>query len=127
MNVPDFRAAERTFQLLAQVAGRAGRGSRPGKVLIQTLATDHYAIEAACAQDFEKFVHQEIEFRQTPPYPPFSYVVNIVSADEEMEKAKGRIADSIGDAGDIGDIDPNLEFVSGRQERGNDRRKLRRG
>jgi primosomal protein N' (replication factor Y) len=91
LNVPDFRAAERTFQLLAQVAGRAGRGERPGRVLIQTLATDHYAIEAACAQDFEKFVQQEIEFRKTPPYPPFSYVVNIVSSDEEMEKAKGRI------------------------------------
>lgn len=91
LNVPDFRAAERTFQLLAQVAGRAGRGERPGKVLIQTLATDHYAIEAAVAQDFQAFVQQEIEFRREPPYPPFSYVVNLVAADEDLNAARERI------------------------------------
>jgi primosomal protein N' (replication factor Y) len=91
LNVPDFRAAERTFQLLAQVAGRAGRGERPGRVLIQTLTTDHYAIEAARAQDFELFVEQEIELRQSPPYPPFSHVVNIVSSDEECAVARARI------------------------------------
>lgn len=91
LNVPDFRAAERTFQLLAQVAGRAGRGEQPGKVLIQTLATDHYAIEAAVAQDFQSFVQQEIEQRREPPYPPFSYIVNIVCADGDMEAARQRI------------------------------------
>lgn len=91
LNVPDFRAAERTFQLLAQVAGRAGRGERPGRVLIQALATDHYAIEAARTQDFEAFVKQEIELRREPAYPPFSYVVNIISSDEDSEKARKRI------------------------------------
>jgi primosomal protein N' (replication factor Y) len=91
LNVPDFRAAERTFQLLAQVSGRAGRGTKPGKVLIQTLATDHYAIESAVAQNFEMFVEQEIGFRREPPYPPFSYVVNIVSSDENLEAARVRI------------------------------------
>ncbi len=91
LNVPDFRAAERTFQLLAQVAGRAGRGERPGKVLIQALSTDHYAIQAAIAQDFQSFVHQEIEQRQDPPYPPFSYIVNIISSDEDMDVARSRI------------------------------------
>jgi primosomal protein N' (replication factor Y) len=91
LNVPDFRAAERTFQLLAQVAGRAGRGDRPGKVLIQALATDHYAIEAARAQDYEAFVKQEIELRQSPPYPPYSYIVNVVSSDEDLETARRRI------------------------------------
>jgi primosomal protein N' (replication factor Y) len=91
LNVPDFRAAERTFQLLAQVAGRAGRGEKPGKVLIQTLATDHYAIESAVAQNFEMFVEQEIGFRRDPPYPPFSYIVNIVSSDEVLETARARI------------------------------------
>ncbi|MDF2440806.1 MAG: hypothetical protein JWN98_1790 [Abditibacteriota bacterium] len=91
LNVPDFRAAERTFQLLAQVAGRAGRGDRPGKVLIQTLATDHPAIEAARAHDFEKFVQQEIANRREPPYPPFSYVVNIIAQDESEKVAKERI------------------------------------
>lgn len=91
LNVPDFRAAERTFQLLAQVSGRAGRGERPGKVLIQALATDHYAIEAAVAQNFEMFVEQEIELRRDPPYPPYSYVVNIISSDEILETARSRI------------------------------------
>ena len=91
LNVPDFRAAERTFQLLAQVAGRAGRGQQPGKVLIQALSTDHYAIEAAVAQDFQTFVRQEIEQRRDPPYPPFSYIVNIVCADEDLEAARKRI------------------------------------
>ncbi len=91
LNVPDFRAAERTFQLLAQVAGRAGRGERPGKVLIQTLSTDHYAVQAAVAQDFQSFVQQEIEQRQDPPYPPFSYIVNIISSDEDMDVAQTRI------------------------------------
>lgn len=91
LNVPDFRAAERTFQLLAQVAGRAGRGQQPGKVLIQALSTDHYAIEAAVAQDFQSFVRQEIGQRRDPPYPPFSYIVNIVCADEDLEAARKRI------------------------------------
>jgi primosomal protein N' (replication factor Y) len=91
LNVPDFRAAERTFQLLAQVAGRAGRGETPGKVLIQSLATDHYAIEAARDHDFEKFVKQEIALRREPPYPPFSHVVNIISQDEAENVAKERI------------------------------------
>lgn len=91
LNVPDFRAAERTFQLLAQVAGRAGRGDQPGRVLIQTLATDHYAIEAARTQDYEKFVRQEIELRKVPPYPPFSYVVNIIAHDPDAAIAQQRI------------------------------------
>jgi primosomal protein N' (replication factor Y) len=91
LNVPDFRAAERTFQLLAQVAGRAGRGDRPGKVLIQALATDHYAIEAARSQDYEAFVQQEIELRQSPPYPPYSYIVNIISSNEDLDVARQRI------------------------------------
>jgi primosomal protein N' (replication factor Y) len=91
LNMPDFRAAERTFQLLAQVSGRAGRGDRPGRVLIQTLADDHYAIEAARSQDYEAFVKQEMEFRASPPYPPFSHVVNIISQDESEGTAKARL------------------------------------
>jgi primosomal protein N' (replication factor Y) len=91
LNMPDFRAAERTFQLLAQVAGRAGRGEQPGRVLIQTLADDHYAIEAARSQDYEAFVKQELEFRASPPYPPFSHVVNIISQDESEGAARARL------------------------------------
>ncbi len=91
LNVPDFRAAERTFQLLAQVSGRAGRGDRRGLVLVQTLTTDHYAIVAACSHDYELFVSQEIEARQSPCYPPFSHIVNIISSDEDATRAKARI------------------------------------
>lgn len=91
LNVPDFRASERTFQLLSQVAGRAGRGDTLGKVLIQTLTSDHFAIEAARLHDYHLFANQEIEARKSPPYPPFSYLVNLMVFDEDAQKAKSRI------------------------------------
>lgn len=91
LNMPDFRAAERTFQLLSQVAGRAGRGDQPGRVIVQALATDHYAIEAACAHNFQMFVDLELGARQTPSYPPFAYLVNIISQDESQGHALARI------------------------------------
>jgi primosomal protein N' (replication factor Y) len=69
--LPDFRAAERTFQLLTQVAGRAGRGDRPGKVLIQTYHPYHYALRHASAQDYAGFYEEEIRHRQNHTYPPF--------------------------------------------------------
>jgi len=69
--LPDFRAAERTFQLITQVAGRAGRGDRGGQVLIQTYHPDHYALRHACAQDYAGFYKEEIRHRQNHSYPPF--------------------------------------------------------
>ncbi len=69
--LPDFRSAERTFQLITQVAGRAGRGNRPGKVLIQTYHPYHYALKHACAQDFEGFYNEEMQYRRNHSYPPF--------------------------------------------------------
>lgn len=75
LNFPDFRSAERTFQLLTQVSGRAGRGDRPGRVLVQTYEVDHYAITAASTHDFESFVAQETEARRELSYPPFSHLV----------------------------------------------------
>ena len=72
LNVPDFRAAERTFQLLSQVAGRAGRGNDPGKVIIQTYAPDHYALQAVVTHDYRGFFCSEIEFRRALSYPPFT-------------------------------------------------------
>jgi primosomal protein N' (replication factor Y) len=69
--LPDFRSAERTFQLITQVAGRAGRGDRPGKVLIQTYHPYHYALRHACAQDYEAFYNEEINYRKSYSYPPF--------------------------------------------------------
>ncbi len=91
LNVPDFRAAEKTFQLLSQVAGRAGRGAIAGRVLIQTLAADDIAITTAANHDFSLFVTQELEHRSIIPNPPFSHVVNIISSDEDETRAKAKL------------------------------------
>ena len=72
LNLPDFRASERTFQLLCQVAGRAGRGLMTGRVIIQTYTPDHYAIQAASKHDYLAFYNQEITYRRQFGYPPFS-------------------------------------------------------
>ena len=77
LNLPDFRAAERTFQLLAQVAGRAGRGDNPGRVIIQTYSPEHYSIRAALQHDFHRFASQELRYRKRLAYPPFARAVNI--------------------------------------------------
>ena len=77
LNLPDFRAAERTFQLLTQVAGRAGRGDAPGKVIIQTFNPDHYSIVAARSHDLEGFYREEATFREELGYPPFSRLISI--------------------------------------------------
>jgi primosomal protein N' (replication factor Y) len=71
LNVPDFRASERTFNLLTQVAGRSGRGEKPGKVIIQTWNPEHYAIKYACQQNFTGFADEEMQYRQRLCYPPF--------------------------------------------------------
>jgi primosomal protein N' (replication factor Y) len=77
LNFPDFRAGERTFQLLAQVAGRAGRGSFPGQVILQTYNPEHFSITAARDQDLNSFYHQEINFRKALNYPPFSRMIQL--------------------------------------------------
>ena len=71
LNLPDFRSAERTFQLLTQVAGRAGRGDKPGRVLIQTYAPHHYSVRAARDQDYARFMRRELDLRRELGYPPF--------------------------------------------------------
>ncbi|MCX8125601.1 MAG: primosomal protein N' [Dehalococcoidia bacterium] len=78
LNVPDFRASERTFQLLSQVAGRAGRGFWPGRVIVQTYCPEHYAIKLAAAHDYHTFYTQELEYRRQFGYPPFSKLVRLV-------------------------------------------------
>ncbi len=78
LNFPDFRSAERTFALLAQVAGRAGRADRPGQVFIQTYAPEHYALSCAASHDFEAFYAEDIAFRKELGYPPFGYLTNLV-------------------------------------------------
>jgi primosomal protein N' (replication factor Y) len=77
LNLPDFRAAERTFQLLTQVAGRAGRGERPGRVLIQTFAPHHYSIQAAKAHDYARFMRRELMLRREFSYPPYAKLAMI--------------------------------------------------
>lgn len=78
LGIPDFRSAERTFQLLTQVAGRAGRGELPGRVLIQTYYPDHYALRFAIEQNYEKFYDHEIRFRERMAYPPFVVIASIL-------------------------------------------------
>ena len=74
LNLPDFRSAERTFQLVTQVMGRAGRGDKPGRVLVQTLAPEHYALTHAVAHDYQGFYREEIAFREEVGYPPFAHL-----------------------------------------------------
>jgi primosomal protein N' (replication factor Y) len=88
LSFPDFRAGERTFQLLAQVAGRAGRGDRPGRVILQTYNPDHFSIEAARRQDFKSFYSQEIGFRQALNYPPFSRVIQLKISGKDPQKTE---------------------------------------
>jgi primosomal protein N' (replication factor Y) len=94
LNLPDFRAAERAFTLLTQVAGRAGRGSQPGRVYIQSYAAGHYALECCVRHDFEGFCRQELALREELGYPPFGYLVNCVltAADAALV---GRTAEQI--------------------------------
>ncbi len=87
--VPDFRSAERTFQLLAQVAGRAGRGDRPGRVLIQTYHPEHYALGSAREQDYDRFFNEEIGYRRALYYPPFSVLANVVVRHTDLTQASG--------------------------------------
>ncbi len=87
LGMPDFRAAERTFQLLTQVAGRAGRGSLPGTVLVQTINPDHYAVRLAAAQDYQGFYEKELHFRRFMHYPPFTAMANLIVRAEKQEDA----------------------------------------
>jgi primosomal protein N' (replication factor Y) len=78
LHLPDFRASERTFQLLSQVAGRAGRGSLGGEVIVQTSLPEHYAVRAAVAHDYLAFAERELAERESPPYPPWVRMANVI-------------------------------------------------
>lgn len=86
LGLPDFRAAERTFQLLTQVAGRAGRGMVAGKVVLQTFFPDHYAVQYAARHDFAGFYEKELRFRSWMHYPPYSAVANVVVRSDKLEE-----------------------------------------
>jgi len=87
LGMPDFRAAERTFQLLTQVAGRAGRGQMPGKVVLQTYFQDHYAVQYAAQHDFTGFYEKELQFRSWMHYPPYSALANVLVRSDQLDEA----------------------------------------
>lgn len=87
LKLADFRAAERTFQLLTQVAGRAGRGDRPGEVVIQTYFPNHYSLRHACTQEYEPFSLQELDFRRKFRYPPLTALANLLVRDRDSRRA----------------------------------------
>jgi primosomal protein N' (replication factor Y) (superfamily II helicase) len=92
INLPDFRASERCFQLLSQVAGRAGRAQKRGRVFIQTRLPTHHAVRYAVAHDYASFVREELCGRQSPPYPPTIRIANIVYSGTD-EQATARFAE----------------------------------
>jgi len=87
LGFPDFRAAERTFQLLTQVAGRAGRGQTPGKVVLQSYFPDHYAVQYAAQHDFTGFYEKELRFRSWMHYPPYSALANVLVRSHRLDEA----------------------------------------
>jgi primosomal protein N' (replication factor Y) (superfamily II helicase) len=89
LGLPNFRAAERVFQLLTQVSGRAGRGELPGKVLVQTYHPEHYAIRFAAEHDFQAFVDKEMQYRRWMHYPPYTALANLVIHSPQLEEAAG--------------------------------------
>lgn len=109
LNDSDYRAGERTFQLLTQAAGRAGRGQKPGEVIIQTYRPDHYSIIRAASQDYEAFYEEEILYREIGAYPPASHMMAILITAMQEEKGDAlarKIADLAGKAGNAAIIGP---------------------
>jgi primosomal protein N' (replication factor Y) len=126
LNLPDFRAGERTFQLLSQVAGRAGRGALGGRVIIQTYSPEHYAIQAAAGHDYTAFYHQEIEFRRQLQNPPFSRLAGLVYShpndavcQREAERMGHQLATEIASRGrdDLTLVGPAPAFIHRRRGR----------
>jgi len=138
LGLPDFRAAERTFQLLTQMAGRAGRGEDPGRVVLQAYQPEHYAIAAAAEHDYAAFYAREIDFRRRLAYPPFEALVacvcrgrNAMVVKEEADHLAGALRERAGSAIHVlGPASPPLDKLRGRHRvqvllRGKDRRALR--
>ncbi len=89
LSMPDFRAAERVFQLITQVSGRAGRGELPGRVVVQTYYPDHYAILTASTHNYAAFVERELKYRRWLHYPPFGVLANVLVQSQKLEEAAG--------------------------------------
>jgi primosomal protein N' (replication factor Y) len=113
LHLPDFRACERTFQLLCQVAGRAGRGPHPGRVVIQTYTPGHYAIKAAAKHDYLSFFQQEIEHRRQYENPPFNRIANLIYShtnDRLCQQEAGRLHRVLINERDSKGV-PNIEVI----------------
>jgi primosomal protein N' (replication factor Y) len=95
LGMADFRAAERTFQLLTQVGGRAGRGVQPGEAIVQTLYPNHYSIQLACRQDYPAFYERELNFRRAMRYPPVVAIINAVVRSRTFSGAMDDAADIV--------------------------------
>ncbi|HET9371680.1 MAG TPA: primosomal protein N', partial [Vicinamibacterales bacterium] len=102
LGLADFRASERTFQLLTQVVGRAGRGTTPGEAIVQTLYPDHYSIRAAAAQDYDAFYDREIQFRTELHYPPAVAMINVIVKGKTMDAAMTEASDLVKRAREAG-------------------------
>src|SRR5690606_2409256 len=88
LGLPDLRSAERTFQMITQVAGRSGRGEKPGRVIIQTYHPDHYALQRSMAQDYEGFYADELKYRENFRYPPFVALASIMVRHRDLSRAR---------------------------------------
>jgi primosomal protein N' (replication factor Y) len=108
LGLADFRASERTFQLLTQVAGRAGRGEQPGEAIVQTLYPDHYSIQLACRQDFPAFYERELKFRTAMRYPP---VISLVNAVVRARTFAGAMDDAAGIVEKLRSADRGLRIL----------------
>ena len=119
LNLPDYRAAERTFQLLAQVAGRAGRGQMAGRVIFQTYAPGHYAVRTAAALDVDGFADEELLRRRLLGYPPFSVLARLLVADADRSRAeeRGRVAAAAVTTPDVEVLGPLPAYVAKRAGR----------
>jgi len=113
LGLADFRASERTFQLLTQVAGRAGRGEQPGEAVIQTLYPDHYSIQLACRQDYRAFFDKELAFRKAMRYPPVRSIINAIvrartfsAAMDDASDIAQRVREKTGERGDLRVLGP---------------------
>ena len=121
LGLADFRASERTFQLLTQVAGRAGRGDRPGEAIIQTLYPRHYSIQLACRQDYPAFYERELQFRKAMRYPPIISLVNTIvrartfgaAMDDAADVVQKLRADDAGQLRILGPAPPPLAKLRG--------------
>lgn len=114
LHMPDFRAAERTFQVLTQVAGRSGRGESPGEVVVQTYCPEHYAVRAAAKHDYASFFRQELAIRKELFYPPFSRMARFIitgAAEDKVEAGARAIRDVLGELLEGSDSNQGFQVV----------------